>query len=62
MVLEVQDAGEGLRHFCSRDIQWMPICVENDSMKDLYVAIPLGSLDAFIRGESLRKGVETQFL
>ncbi|GLJ41777.1 hypothetical protein SUGI_0864670 [Cryptomeria japonica] len=62
MVLEVQDGGEGLRHFCSRDIQWMPICVENDSMTDLCAAIPLGRLDAFIRGESLHEGVETQFL
>ncbi|GLJ14399.1 hypothetical protein SUGI_0232600 [Cryptomeria japonica] len=62
MVLEVQDGGEGLRHFCSRDIQWMPICVKNDSMIDLCAAIPLGRLDAFMRGESLRKGVETQFL
>ncbi|GLJ47876.1 hypothetical protein SUGI_1011030 [Cryptomeria japonica] len=35
MVLEVQDGGEGLRHFCSRDIQWTPICVENDSTTDL---------------------------
>ncbi|GLJ06534.1 hypothetical protein SUGI_0041360 [Cryptomeria japonica] len=62
MVLEVQDGGEGLRHFCSRDIQWTPICVENDSTSDLCAAIPLGRLDAFVRGESLRKGVETQFL
>ncbi|GLJ32963.1 hypothetical protein SUGI_0663800 [Cryptomeria japonica] len=62
MVLEVQDGGEGLCHFCSRDIQWTPICVENDSMTDLCVAIPLGRLDAFMRGESLREGVETQFL
>ncbi|GLJ05322.1 hypothetical protein SUGI_0016060 [Cryptomeria japonica] len=62
MVLEVQDAGEGLRHFCSRDIQWTPICVENDSMIDPCVAIPLGRLDAFIRGELLHEGVETQFL
>ncbi|GLJ37552.1 hypothetical protein SUGI_0763180 [Cryptomeria japonica] len=62
MVLEVQDGGEGLRHFCSRDIQWTPICVENDSMSDLCAAIPLGRLDAFVRGESLREGVETQFL
>ncbi|GLJ25524.1 hypothetical protein SUGI_0488640 [Cryptomeria japonica] len=62
MVLEVQDGGEGLRHFYSRDIQWMPICVENDSKTDLCAAIPLGRLDAFMRGESLRKGVETQFL
>ncbi|GLJ11415.1 hypothetical protein SUGI_0166740 [Cryptomeria japonica] len=56
MVLEVQDGGEGLRHFCSRDIQWMPICVENDSMIDLCAGIPLGRLDAFMRGESLRQG------
>ncbi|GLJ12202.1 hypothetical protein SUGI_0186520 [Cryptomeria japonica] len=62
MVLEVQDGGEGLRHFCSRDIQWMPICVKNDSRIDLCVAIPLGRLDAFMRGESLCEGVETQFL
>ncbi|GLJ08389.1 hypothetical protein SUGI_0087860 [Cryptomeria japonica] len=62
MVLEVQDASEGLRHFCSRDIQWTPICVENDSTTNLCAAIPLGRLDAFIRGESLREGVETQFL
>ncbi|GLJ40229.1 hypothetical protein SUGI_0825780 [Cryptomeria japonica] len=62
MVLEVQDGGEGLRHFCSRDIQWMPICVENDSTSYLCAAIPLGRLDAFMRGESLREGVETQFL
>ncbi|GLJ41002.1 hypothetical protein SUGI_0848890 [Cryptomeria japonica] len=62
MVLEVQDGGEGLHHFCSRDIQWMPIYVKNDSMTDLCVAIPLGRLDAFMRGESLREGVETQFL
>ncbi|GLJ31601.1 hypothetical protein SUGI_0634300 [Cryptomeria japonica] len=55
MVLEVQDAGEGLPHFCSRDIHWTPICVENDSMTDLCVAIPLGRLDAFIKGESLRE-------
>ncbi|GLJ23618.1 hypothetical protein SUGI_0447270 [Cryptomeria japonica] len=41
MVLEVQDGGEGLRHFCSRDIQWTLICVENDSMTDLCAAIPL---------------------
>ncbi|GLJ11739.1 hypothetical protein SUGI_0175900 [Cryptomeria japonica] len=41
MVLEVQDGGEGLRHFCSRDIQWTPICVENDSMTDLCAIIPL---------------------
>ncbi|GLJ06157.1 hypothetical protein SUGI_0032560 [Cryptomeria japonica] len=53
MVLEVQDAGEGLRHFCSRDIHWMPICVENDSTTYLGAAVPLGRLDAFIRGESL---------
>ncbi|GLJ28875.1 hypothetical protein SUGI_0569110 [Cryptomeria japonica] len=62
MVLEVQDGGEGLRHLCSRDIQWTPICVENDSTTDLCAAIPLDRLDAFMRGESLRKGVETQFL
>ncbi|GLJ24203.1 hypothetical protein SUGI_0461520 [Cryptomeria japonica] len=62
MVLEVQDGGEGLRHFCSTDIQWMPICVENDSTTDLCAAIPLDRLDAFMRGESLREGVETQFL
>ncbi|GLJ41606.1 hypothetical protein SUGI_0861130 [Cryptomeria japonica] len=62
MVLEVQDAHEGLRHFCSRDIEWTPICVKNDSTTDLCAAIPLGRLDAFIRGESLREGVETQFL
>ncbi|GLJ37253.1 hypothetical protein SUGI_0755590 [Cryptomeria japonica] len=62
MVLEVQDAGEGLHHFCSSNIQWTPICVENDSTTDLCAAIPLGRLDAFIRGESLHKGVETQFL
>ncbi|GLJ41346.1 hypothetical protein SUGI_0855660 [Cryptomeria japonica] len=62
MVLEVQDGGEGLRHFCSRDIQWMPICVKNDSMTDLCVAIPLDRLDAFMRGESLHEDVETQFL
>ncbi|GLJ23734.1 hypothetical protein SUGI_0449970 [Cryptomeria japonica] len=55
MVLEVQDAGEGLRHFSSRVIQWTPICVENDSMEDLCVAIPLGRLDAFIREESLHE-------
>ncbi|GLJ16526.1 hypothetical protein SUGI_0282350 [Cryptomeria japonica] len=53
MVLEVQDGGEGLCHFYSRDIQWMPICVENDSTTDLCAAILLGRLDAFIRGESL---------
>ncbi|GLJ35099.1 hypothetical protein SUGI_0706380 [Cryptomeria japonica] len=57
MVLEVQDGGEGLHHFCSRDIQWMPICVENDSTSDLCAAIPLGRLDAFMRGESLREDV-----
>ncbi|GLJ11123.1 hypothetical protein SUGI_0143770 [Cryptomeria japonica] len=62
MVLEVQDGGEGLHHLCSRDIQWMPICVKNDSTSDLCAAIPLGRLDAFVRGESLREGVETQFL
>ncbi|GLJ31340.1 hypothetical protein SUGI_0628760 [Cryptomeria japonica] len=62
MVLEVQDGGEGFRHFCSRDIQWTPICVENDSTTDLCATIPLGRLDAFMRGESLREGVETQFL
>ncbi|GLJ44374.1 hypothetical protein SUGI_0930140 [Cryptomeria japonica] len=62
MVLEFQDAGEGLHHFSSRDIQWMPICVKNDSTIDLCVAIQLGRLDAFIRGESLHEGVETQFL
>ncbi|GLJ44800.1 hypothetical protein SUGI_0942270 [Cryptomeria japonica] len=62
MVLEVQDGGEGLRHFCSTDIQWMPICVENDSMTNLCATIPLDRLDAFMRGESLREGVETQFL
>ncbi|GLJ30567.1 hypothetical protein SUGI_0605210 [Cryptomeria japonica] len=62
MVLEVQDGGEGLHHFCSGDIQWTPICVENDSTTDLCAAIPLGRLDAFMRGESLREGVETQFL
>ncbi|GLJ24768.1 hypothetical protein SUGI_0473460 [Cryptomeria japonica] len=62
MVLEVQDAGEGLRHFSSRDIQWTPICVENDSMTNLCATIPLGRLDAFIRGESLHEGVETKFL
>ncbi|GLJ40022.1 hypothetical protein SUGI_0819260 [Cryptomeria japonica] len=55
MVLEVQDGGEGLCHFYSRDIQWMPICVENDSTSDLCAAIPLGRLDAFVRGESLRE-------
>ncbi|GLJ05171.1 hypothetical protein SUGI_0012650 [Cryptomeria japonica] len=53
--MEVQDAGEDLRHFCSRDIQWMPICVKNDSMIDLCAIIPLGRLDAFIIGESLRE-------
>ncbi|GLJ19722.1 hypothetical protein SUGI_0357250 [Cryptomeria japonica] len=53
MVLEVQDGGEGLHHFCSRDIQWMLICVKNDSTSDLCVEIPLGRLDAFMRGESL---------
>ncbi|GLJ20569.1 hypothetical protein SUGI_0374300 [Cryptomeria japonica] len=62
MVLEIQYAGEGLRHFSSRDIQWTPICVENDSTIDLYAVIPLGRLDAFIRGESLCEGVETKFL
>lgn len=62
MVLEVQDTGEGLRHLSSRDIQWMPICVENDSTTDLCAVIPLGRLDAFIIGESLREGVETKFL
>ncbi|GLJ13920.1 hypothetical protein SUGI_0222410 [Cryptomeria japonica] len=62
MVLEVQDGGEGLRHFCSTDIQWTPICVENDSTTDLCVAIPLDRLDAFMRGESLRECVKTQFL
>ncbi|GLJ43563.1 hypothetical protein SUGI_0906360 [Cryptomeria japonica] len=62
MVLEVQDGGEGLRHFCSTDIQWMPICVKNDSKIDLCVAILLDRLDAFMRGEFLREGVETQFL
>ncbi|GLJ05824.1 hypothetical protein SUGI_0026120 [Cryptomeria japonica] len=56
MVLEVQDGGEGLHHFCSRDIQWTPICVENDSTSDLCAAIPLGRLDAFVRGESLHEG------
>ncbi|GLJ26375.1 hypothetical protein SUGI_0508190 [Cryptomeria japonica] len=40
----------------------MPICVENDSTTDLCVAIPLSRLDAFIRGESLREGVEIQFI
>ncbi|GLJ10880.1 hypothetical protein SUGI_0137140 [Cryptomeria japonica] len=53
--IEVQDGGEGLHHFCSRDIQWTPICVENDSTIDLCATIPLGRLDAFIIGESLRK-------
>ncbi|GLJ05491.1 hypothetical protein SUGI_0019020 [Cryptomeria japonica] len=53
MVLEVQDGGEGLHHFCSRDIQWTLICVENDSMTELCAAIPLDRLDAFMRGESL---------
>ncbi|GLJ23308.1 hypothetical protein SUGI_0440920 [Cryptomeria japonica] len=53
MVLEVQDGGEGLCHFYSRDIQWTPICVENDSMTNLCAAIPLDRLDAFMRGESL---------
>ncbi|GLJ39926.1 hypothetical protein SUGI_0816440 [Cryptomeria japonica] len=62
MVLEVQDGNEGLCHFCSRDIQWMPICVENDSTTDLCAEIALGRLDAFMRGESLHEGVETQFL
>ncbi|GLJ51177.1 hypothetical protein SUGI_1089130 [Cryptomeria japonica] len=62
MVLEVEDGGEGLRHFYSRDIQWTPICVKNDSTSDLCAAIPLGRLDAFVRGELLREGVETQFL
>ncbi|GLJ07050.1 hypothetical protein SUGI_0056550 [Cryptomeria japonica] len=62
MVLEVQDGGEGLHHFCSRDIQWMLIYVENDSTTNLCAAIPLGRLDAFIIGESLREGVGTQFL
>ncbi|GLJ15114.1 hypothetical protein SUGI_0247130 [Cryptomeria japonica] len=62
MVLEVQDGSEGLRHFCSRDIQWTLICVKNDSTTDLCAVIPLGRLDAFIRGESLREGVETQIL
>ncbi|GLJ40146.1 hypothetical protein SUGI_0822790 [Cryptomeria japonica] len=60
--IEVQDGGEGLHHFCSRDIQWTPICVENDSTTDLCAAIPLDRLDAFMRGESLCEGVETQFL
>ncbi|GLJ31992.1 hypothetical protein SUGI_0644180 [Cryptomeria japonica] len=40
----------------------MPICVENDSTTDLCASIPLSRLDAFIRGESLHEGVETQFL
>ncbi|GLJ13074.1 hypothetical protein SUGI_0204680 [Cryptomeria japonica] len=40
----------------------MPICVENDSTTDLCAAIPVDRLDAFTRGESLREGVETQFL
>ncbi|GLJ35190.1 hypothetical protein SUGI_0708250 [Cryptomeria japonica] len=62
MVLEVQDGGEGLHHLCSRDIQWTSICVENDSTKDLCATIPLDRLDAFMRGESLHEGVETQFL
>ncbi|GLJ49469.1 hypothetical protein SUGI_1048140 [Cryptomeria japonica] len=62
MVLEVQDVGERLCHFSSRDIQWTPISFKNDSMIDLCAAILLGRLDAFIRGESLREGVETQFL
>ncbi|GLJ40926.1 hypothetical protein SUGI_0846650 [Cryptomeria japonica] len=56
MVLEVQDGGEGLHHFYSRDIQWTPICVENDSTTDLCAAIPQDRLDAFMRGESLHEG------
>ncbi|GLJ13241.1 hypothetical protein SUGI_0208570 [Cryptomeria japonica] len=62
VVLEVQDVGEGLHHFSSRDIQWTPICVKNDSTTDLCATIPLGRLDAFIRGELLHEGVETKFL
>ncbi|GLJ19345.1 hypothetical protein SUGI_0348530 [Cryptomeria japonica] len=31
-------------------------------MTDLCASIPVGRLDAFMRGESLREGVETQFL
>ncbi|GLJ46690.1 hypothetical protein SUGI_0984280 [Cryptomeria japonica] len=62
MVLEVQDAGEGLHHLSSMDVQWTPICVDNNSTTDLCVAIPLGRLDAFIKGESLCEGVETKFL
>ncbi|GLJ51668.1 hypothetical protein SUGI_1097970 [Cryptomeria japonica] len=62
MVLEVQDAGEGFCHFSSRDIQWTPTCVKNDSTIVLCAVIPLGRLDTFITGESLREGVETKFI
>ncbi|GLJ36543.1 hypothetical protein SUGI_0734370, partial [Cryptomeria japonica] len=55
MVLEVQDGGEGLRHFCSRDIQWTPICVKNDSTIGLCATIPLDRLDAFMRGNRCAK-------
>ncbi|GLJ49541.1 hypothetical protein SUGI_1050590 [Cryptomeria japonica] len=40
----------------------MLVCVDNDSTTDLCATIPLDRLDAFMRGESLREGVETQFL
>ncbi|GLJ07908.1 hypothetical protein SUGI_0076590 [Cryptomeria japonica] len=63
MVLEVQDAGEGLHHFFSRDIQWTPICAKNDSTTDLCAAIPLSRLDTFIRGESLHEeGADRPFI
>ncbi|GLJ11906.1 hypothetical protein SUGI_0179820 [Cryptomeria japonica] len=44
--------------------KWWDIMVleVQDGGEDLCAAIPLGRLDAFMRGESLRKGVETQFL
>ncbi|GLJ17028.1 hypothetical protein SUGI_0294620 [Cryptomeria japonica] len=44
--------------------KWHDIMVleVQDAGEDLCATIPLGRLDAFIRGESLREGVETQFL
>ncbi|GLJ07604.1 hypothetical protein SUGI_0070650 [Cryptomeria japonica] len=60
--LEVQDGGEGLHHFSSRDIWWTEICVEDDSTKDFCAVIPLARLDAIIKAESLVEGFETKFV
>ncbi|GLJ15024.1 hypothetical protein SUGI_0245380 [Cryptomeria japonica] len=47
------------KHWKWQDIMVLEV---QDVGEDLCATIPLGRLDAFIRGESLHEGVETQFL